>query len=183
MEIRLGLRRFQEGDLTPMREWVVDPSIKYNFRFTAQVKSDDDLRKFINGQINRTVKDNFINYVLFDKSDDEKTYLGSVGLKNIDFNDKNAELTIVIGKKNYLGKGYGQDALFLITNYGFNELKLHKIYLTVISHNIRAIKAYEKFGFLHEGIRKDQIFQNSCYFDEILMGLVVDEFKKLYENK
>lgn len=182
MNLRINTRTFRESDLEKMKAWVFDPEIKKNFRFTAHVKGDDVLKKFIRNQIDRKPADGFINLVLFDKSDPKKTYIGSVGLKNIDLENQNAELTIVIGDKNYRGRGFGQEALFIICKYGFKKLKLHKIFLHVTSHNKPAIKAYEKFGFVHEGTKRDHILQNKTYFDELVMSIMVDEFNNKYEK-
>ena len=182
MNLRISLRNFREDDLDPIKSWINNPLIKYNFRFTLHIKSDDDLRKFISTQIERKNSDDFINYVIFDKKNLRKKYIGSVGLKNINLFDKNAELTIVIGDTNYHGKGFGQEALYLICKYGFDKLELHKIYLGVIEHNKNAIRAYEKFGFVHEGVRKEQIFQKNKYFDEIFMGMNRNQFNTKYEK-
>ena len=180
MKLRIDSRHFRYDDLKKIKEWVYDPEISRNFRFTAHIKDDNDLKRFIKSQIKRSNKDNFINLALFDRSDKNETYIGSVGLKKIDLENKNAELTIVIGNKDYRGRGYGQEALYVICRYGFKNFKLRKIYLHVISHNISAIKAYEKFGFHHEGIKRDHIFQNNKFYDEIIMGIIVNEFKNKY---
>ncbi|MDO8676604.1 MAG: GNAT family N-acetyltransferase [Candidatus Azambacteria bacterium] len=63
------------------------------------------------------------------------------------------ETQIIIGEKNYQGKGYGTEAIKLLINKA-RRTNLKKIYLEVRPSNIRAIKAYEKCGFRKIGIKK-----------------------------
>jgi RimJ/RimL family protein N-acetyltransferase len=171
MNNRIALRDYRPDDLDAIFAWVNDPAIKDNFRFTAKPLTREDMQKFLDKQIHQQ-DSSYKHFVLYDISNENQNYIGSVGLKNIDIVNQNAELTIVISDSGYRGKGYGQEALKLICDYGFTTLHLHKLYLTCVSHNIGAIKSYEKFGFIHEGLRKEQIFQNGQFYDEVLMGKI-----------
>ena len=103
-------------------------------------------------------------------SDDKP--IGQVGLLDRNDGNKNAELYIVIGEANFRGKGLGKEALKFIRDYAFNDLKLHRIQCHVHADNIRAVKLYEKFGFKHEGLLKENIFHNGKYTDELVMALL-----------
>lgn len=61
------------------------------------------------------------------------------------------ETQIVIGEKNYLGKGYGSEAIKKVIEFAKNK-NITKIYLEVRPDNLRAIKAYEKCGFVESRI-------------------------------
>lgn len=97
--------------------------------------------------------------------------IGQVGLVDINKLDKNAHLYIVIGEKNFRGKGVGREAMDFIINYGFNKLKLHKILLEVHADNIPAVKLYESSGFQQEGRLIENVFSDGKYKDEIIMSL------------
>lgn len=180
MEIRIDIRPFRADDLEPMHAWAQDPAIRYNFRFTAVERTIEDSKRFLTAQMNRPEDADYQHFVLYDKTDPQQRYLGSVGLKSINTTDNNAELAIVISDEKYRGQGLGKEALYLMCKHGFEKLNLHKIYLTCISHNTGAIKAYEKFGFVHEGLRREQIRQNGEYYDEIMMGMLSKEFEAKY---
>lgn len=64
------------------------------------------------------------------------------------------ELTIVIGEKSYLGKGFGRVAIKKALSLGFGRLGYLKSYLEVRPENVRAIKAYEACGFMKKGFKK-----------------------------
>src|SRR5258708_20034354 len=60
----------------------------------------------------------------------------------VDWKNQTAGLGMGIGDADYRDRGYGTDALRLTVNYGFRELNLYKLTLTVFSYNPRAIHFY-----------------------------------------
>lgn len=61
--------------------------------------------------------------------------------------------------------------------FAFEEIKLHRLELDVFSFNLRAIRAYEKAGFKHEGVLRDAIKDGDHYADDILMAILEDEWR------
>lgn len=61
---------------------------------------------------------------------------------------------MIVGEKNYWGRGYGTEALSLLIKYCFNTLNLYRVELEVFEFNKRAIKVYQKCGFKEEGQRR-----------------------------
>lgn len=98
--------------------------------------------------------------------------VGQVGLLDIDKLDKNAVLYIVIGEKDYWGRGIAKGAIKFIHNFAFNKLGLHKINLYVHTLNTRAIGLYEKMGYKHVGIYHDNVCRDGKYEDETLMEIL-----------
>ncbi len=102
--------------------------------------------------------------------------IGTIGLKNLDYINRNAELFVSIGEDEYIsGKkdgGYGTDAVRTFVNYCFSHLNFHKIYLHVFESNKRAIRCYEKAGFVKEGKLLDHHFQEGQYENVIVMGII-----------
>lgn len=101
--------------------------------------------------------------------------IGNIALENLDYKNGSAELGIFIGEEENHSKGYGSEAIKLLTNYGFKDLRLHTIYLTVLSSNPRAIKAYTKCGFKECGRRHEALYRNGEYIDLIYMELINKE--------
>jgi RimJ/RimL family protein N-acetyltransferase len=83
---------------------------------------------------------------------------------------------IVIGERDYWGKGYGTDATRLIVQYGFIELNLHHIMLGVLAYNPRAIRAYEKAGFRMEGAVRGEALREGRRIDCLYMGILREEW-------
>lgn len=74
------------------------------------------------------------------------------------------------------GQGRGTEATQLMVRYGFEELGLHKIELRVWSYNQRAIRSYTKAGFVIEGVRRAVAFHAGVFHDEVLMGILAEEY-------
>jgi RimJ/RimL family protein N-acetyltransferase len=84
-------------------------------------------------------------------------------LHKIDWVHRSAELGIVIGDKDFWGKGYGKQAWAMITEYGLNTLNLHRIYAHVLSDNESSAKCAKASGFKKEGTITDMLFKNGSY--------------------
>lgn len=101
--------------------------------------------------------------------------LGHVGLWTF-WNNGNAWLGIGIGDRNDWNKGYGTEALQLILRYGFTELNLHRISLTVLEGNNRAMRAYQKVGFVHEGMMREHSRYDGQWYGEVFMGVLREDW-------
>lgn len=69
---------------------------------------------------------------------------------------------ILLGNKNFRGKGFGQEIVKKLVEFTFKKLGSSQIELNVYDWNISAIKCYEKVGFLANPIKKevDQLSNN-----------------------
>jgi RimJ/RimL family protein N-acetyltransferase len=84
-----------------------------------------------------------------------------------------------IGERDYWGKGYGTDALRVLLRYAFDELNLHRVSLSVLEGNERAMRSYQKCGFRYEGRQRQVWAYDGRRWDEIYMGLLRDEWHAL----
>ena len=57
-------------------------------------------------------------------------------------------------------------------DYAFDELNIRKIDLSLLSDNAQALALYKKYGFVQEGLLKDEQYKNEKYHDVILMALM-----------
>ncbi len=99
-----------------------------------------------------------------------KKVIGHVGLYNIDHRIRKAEFAIMIGDKNSRGKGYGSICTDFMIDFGFNQLNLNRIELSLLSTNKVAYQLYLKKGFQKEGLLKQAQFKNGAYIDVVLMA-------------
>jgi RimJ/RimL family protein N-acetyltransferase len=102
--------------------------------------------------------------------------IGSCGFFNLDQRNRSSEFGIMIGDKSNWNKGYGTEAVRLLCQHGFNTLNLNRIYLRVLENNLRAIRAYEKAGFTHEGRQRQAEFRDGKYIDMLVMSMLKEEF-------
>lgn len=102
--------------------------------------------------------------------------VGAVYLLNIDWLSKSCEFSIWIGDKQVQGKGIGEEATRLAIHHAFADLNINRIYLSVVTDNIRALNLYKKVGFKEEGVARDAIYKNGQYKDLVLMGMLSREY-------
>ncbi len=86
-------------------------------------------------------------------------------------------LAIGIGDSEHRGAGRGVDALKILARYAFDALQLHRISLSVFEYNTRAMRAYEKAGFVHEGRIPQLVRRDGRRWDMLLMGLLASDWR------
>ena len=116
------------------------------------------------------------NSELFAIETADGVHIGNIGLHDVNCQHRHAQLGIVIGEKEYWGKGYGSDAVRTALRFAFETMNLHRVSLRVYEDNARAIRTYEKCGFQHEGRAREAIFRKGRYYDELRMGILRREF-------
>ncbi len=81
---------------------------------------------------------------------------------------------IVIGiRQDFAGQGIGKELLEALEKWAVDH-RLHRLELTVMSHNERATHLYQKMGFKTEGTRKDSLLVNGRYVDEYYMARILN---------
>jgi RimJ/RimL family protein N-acetyltransferase len=85
---------------------------------------------------------------------------------------KSAEIGIGIGEPDLWGKHLGRDALVALLRYLFDQLGLHRVGLSVVGFNDRAISMYKAAGFEVEGIERDGVGTEDGFVDDVKMGML-----------
>lgn len=139
-EQKVRLRRLMNKDAEGMLEWMHDHDLCAGFRFDGSNTTREDVENFI---FNSMSSDNK-HYAIVNNEDE---YLGTISLKKI--KSGMAEYAIAL-RKRAVGIGVAKQATMELMQIAFEELNLKKIYLNVLTDNIRAIKLYEKVGFIYK---------------------------------
>lgn len=169
--IRLSLPRPE--DLPVFSTWSEDAAYQRQMDTDfARPSSVDTLGKYMSGEHNP----NAVHFNLRTIADDR--LVGFISLHNIEWNNGTASLAIGIGDPDKRGKGLGTEALYLALNYAFNELNLYRVGLDVIGDNQRAIRAYEKAGFVVEGRLRGGVHRDGQRIDRIYMGILRTEWEQ-----
>lgn len=147
----MKLRKLELKDAESMLEWMHSKNVVEMLAQNFENKTIEDCRQFIkNANEDESI---FLHRAICNDTDE---YLGTVSLKHINMHDKNAEYAISMREK-AMGTGASMYGTKEILKYAFDELHLEKVYLNVISENVRAKKFYAKAGFKYEGTAKKHI--------------------------
>lgn len=136
-----------------VREELIDDYLK--------MINDPDVQKWISNERKVYTYDEELKWVLekLENNDlifsmiekDTNEYIGNIEIMNI--NNKSGEIGICI-TSNKQNMHYGEESIERIISYAKDVIKLDNIYLNVFKTNKRAIKCYEKVGFVIDGIGK-----------------------------
>jgi len=77
----------------------------------------------------------------------EGVHIGNVMYYDLNMRNSETELGIMIGNKEYWGKGYGTDIVKTLLKHLFEDLKLERVYLHTLAWNYRAQSSFSKSGF------------------------------------
>src|SRR5207253_2892811 len=102
----------------------------------------------------------------------ERRPIGFANYRDFHPKGRSAEIGIGIGEPDLWGKHLGRDALEALLRYLFDELGLHRVGLSVVGFNDRAISMYKAVGFEVEGIERDGVGTEDGYIDDVKMGIV-----------
>jgi RimJ/RimL family protein N-acetyltransferase len=91
--------------------------------------------------------------------------------------NRSSEIGIIIGDKSAWNQGYGTESVRLLVKLGFETLNLNRIYLHVFETNPRAVKCYEKAGFVHEGRQRQGEWQDGRFIDVLVMSILQEEWR------
>lgn len=172
---RVLIRSVQPADVSLIASWLNDGAVT-KFMFYGQTPTTlEQVEKMIGDQIASPKN------VVFTVCDREtKRPIGFAGLYDMHLTARKADFRILIGEKDFWGKGYGTEITQMLTFYGFDRMNMHRMALGVTSDNVGAVKAYEKAGYVREGQLRDDIYRNSRYYDSIKMSLLRDEYYQKY---
>ncbi|OCL26085.1 hypothetical protein U472_08700 [Orenia metallireducens] len=174
---KIMLREYKTSDFEDIRRWVINPEItQYLSDIFLYPNSEKDTKNFLD----KAMSSSWTGFVIADI--DDEGYIGQIDFVNLDLKNGYGELGVVIGDNKNLGKGLGSEALNLIVDFGFKELRLNRVELVCWEYNKRAQRAYEKLGFTKEGIRRQKRYRNGRYYDEICYGILKDEWKRREDN-
>jgi RimJ/RimL family protein N-acetyltransferase len=73
-------------------------------------------------------------------------------------------------------RGYGSEAVVLLLRYMFGERRYQKCNVGVYAYNTASLRLFVKLGFVEEGRRRRAEFLAGRYYDEVLLGITVEEF-------
>ncbi|MGV9287642.1 GNAT family N-acetyltransferase [Streptomyces sp. NPDC003719] len=167
---RTVLRPFTEADAEPMWEIINDPEV---VRFTfppGSALTPERLRAWYGS---RAAPHDRLDLAVTDPADGE--LLGEVVLYEWDPAHRSCTFRTLVGPRGR-GRGIGTEATRLIVGHGFERLGLHRIQLEVYGTNRRALRVYEKAGFVVEGVRREAAWRDGEWVDEVLMAVLDHEW-------
>jgi len=187
------MNNFYTGELVRLSAMDADEISKAFARWSR----DSEFRRLINSEaanvasstgvkkwLEKELDEQSVNQHWFSirKLDDDQL-LGDIDIYVYNWSGRDAFVGLGIGEREFWGKGFGTDVMKIILRYAFTEVDLDRVTLTVFEYNPRAIRAYEKVGFRHEGRMRKVLNKEGKRWDILYMGILREEWMEQHGNK
>ena len=168
----ISIRRLKISDADKIAEYLKPKEMRRWLDEIPWPYTKRDALKFIRKKIyQRKKKKSFCFGILYNGK-----LVGVIEIFNVDKKNKNAEIGYWIGMK-YQGRGIGSEAVKLILEFAFKNLKLHKVYARASKGNEPSIHVLEKNGFKIEGKRREHRKLHGKWYGVLEFGILRKEFK------
>ncbi|WP_419904983.1 GNAT family N-acetyltransferase [Kiloniella sp.] len=165
-------RPLSQDDLTALYKWACDQDVtKYSSSWFVIPKPKECHKAWL-ASLNE--RDTSIDLAIC--CNDTQQIIGYAGITSINYINRTGEYYILIGEKDYWGRGIASETTKIITSYGFKSLGLNRVELTSFADNPAAIAAYTKAGYKHEGVLRQSSFREGEYLDKVMMSALSTEW-------
>jgi RimJ/RimL family protein N-acetyltransferase len=163
-----GLRAIERKDLSQLMEWRNQPSFRKYFREFRELNSSKQELWFDKLVMNDP------NTMMFSIVDIETSeLLGACGLCYIDWQNRNADFSIYIGKDHlYIDSKYAVDAAKIMIKYGFEELNLHRFWSEIYDFDEAKKQFFQTLGFTLDGQFRQTHWTEGRWCDSLFFSLL-----------
>lgn len=174
---RVYLRSLEREDLRLMSEWLNDAEVT---RLLFMGLFPANLESLVAQWERDRGNPEEVTFAVCDRK--SSRFVGTTGLYRIHWVMRTGEFRVFLGNKSVWNCGFGTECAQLMVVYAFEKLNLNKVWLGVNAENIGGVKAYQKAGFVHEGVLRQEQYRNFRYYDAIRMSLLRSEYEAIREN-
>ena len=166
------LRPFADDDLEAMAEAIRDPE---GGRLTGSVHSSDEAGAVPDEVVlrdwygTRNDQEDRLDLAVVDRATGR--VVGEVVLNEWEEENASCNFRILLGPDGR-DRGLGTEATRLVLRHAFEALGLHRVSLEVYAFNPRGQRAYEKAGFVTEGVRRDALRFDGEWVDAVVMSVL-----------
>jgi len=129
-------------------------------------------QRFVKAQKNNEA----VSFNILEKSSNE--IAGLCGIQKIDWKHRFCESGIILHHP-FWGKGLGTESFYLLWQYAFEQLHIHRIEFLTISTNRAMRGLFQKFGITQEGVKRSFLREGNGWSDWILYAILEDEWPKV----
>lgn len=177
---RLNLKLIAKSDLEKIHELHSLPETD-KFNTLGIPENISETEKIVDELIMKNNIKKKTNFTFKVELNEEKQFIGliSINLGNPKF--KNAEVWYKF-HSNFWGKGYATESLNRILEFGFNELKLHRIEAGCAIDNIGSIRTLEKVGMTREGRKRKVLPLKNGWSDNFEYAILSTDIESSTHN-
>ncbi len=170
---RVYLRAIEQTDVERAHRWINDREIQ---RWLGAFRPYDlkAEQAWFDG-LDRKPLPNTLHFAICLVDGDR--HIGTTSMQQIDWLNRSASTGTLIGEKECWGQGYGKEAKALLLEYAFDTLNLNRMWSSTMPSNARSIAHLKANGYVAEGRRRQALFKDGAYQDELLWAVLRDDWK------
>jgi RimJ/RimL family protein N-acetyltransferase len=167
-----------EQDADALRAMLQDPEA---LKFTGSINEPGEIsewdeaadERFLDWYTGRNQQDDRLDLAVVDKATGR--CVGEAVLNDWSSGNRSCSFRILLGPDGR-DRGLGTESTRMIVGYGFEQLGMHRISLEVYAFNPRALRAYEKVGFVVEGVLRQSLQWDGEWVDATVMSILAPEW-------
>lgn len=171
---RLLLREFMEDDWRAVLAYQSDARYLEYSPWTHRTAGEvqDFVRGFVEWQGERPRT----KYQLAIMLPVEGQLIGNCGLRMETADSRQANIGYEIAP-GYWGEGYATEAAQAMVAFGFEELRLHRIWARCVAENVASYRVLEKIGMRREGCLREEERMKGRWWDTLVYGILDLEWR------
>jgi RimJ/RimL family protein N-acetyltransferase len=166
------LKRHTLDNLPDFLRWYQDPEVARLTRYQDGPMRPDEIERFF---MMRALGPDTLAMGIHVRATGQ--LIGSCAFSQLDADNGSVLFHITIGEHAAWGHGYGSEATALMVEHAFTSLGLHRVALSVFAFNERAVRAYQRVGFVDEGRAREAIWRDGRWWDEIHMSVLEPDWR------
>lgn len=179
MTTKVYLRAFEPDDYILVNKWRNNRSLQQLTAATFYHISSETDKAWVIEKMKFSQKEFYFGICLKDTNQ----MIGYCSLNDVDFIHKKCNWGgIVIGEKIEGGRNNAFEGAFLLMEYAFNELNLNRVMGYWVEGHEGSLKMANRLNFKHEGILRQSVYKNGRWYNQLVMGLLKNDFDDLVEK-
>ena len=154
-----------------------------DYKISIKWRRDDGIWDMLGGTkyfVSEAYEKSWVEKAIFDSKDiklaiclcENDKYIGNVYMTNIDLSRRSCHSHILIGDRDYWGKGYAKEAMLEAIEYMFKERNMHRIQATVLESNVQSLRMLQKCGYKIEGLLRGSVFKGGKYQNQYILSIL-----------
>jgi RimJ/RimL family protein N-acetyltransferase len=172
---RLILRDFVAEDWAAILAYQADPRYLRYYAWTE--RAEEDVRAFLQMFLNQQQARPRIKFQLAVTLRESGRLIGNCGIRKDSPAAHQADIGYELAPDHW-GQGYATEAARAIVAFGFEDLKLHRIWADCVAENTGSARVLEKLGMRLEGRLRENEWYKGRWWDTLIYGLLVTEWSR-----
>jgi len=171
---KVRLRAVEPGDWETFRHWDEDSEVARS-SYLIPFPSPQEASQRWTGEVSMLQAQNDIFRWVITTLDGEA--VGTLNTHSCDHRNGTFQYGVAIVRQ-HMRKGFGSEAVRMVLQFYFDELRYQKVNVHIYSFNEASLSMHERLGFVREGLLRRMMYTDGVYYDEIVLGMTAEEFRQ-----